>query len=66
MLGFRIVIPVAVAVVQFMIRAAGLAFLCGPDSGEANITFDCYDAEQTASNLVVSEVIVEVNPDFSE
>jgi hypothetical protein len=51
---------------EFMIRAAGLAYLCGPDSGEANYTFDCSDVEQSGTDLVVSKVIVEADQDFSE
>jgi hypothetical protein len=51
---------------EFMIRAAGLAYLCGPDSGEAEYTYDCGDVEQTGSNLVVSKIMVQVSNNFSE
>jgi hypothetical protein len=51
---------------EFMIRAAGLGYLCGPDSGEANYTFDCFDVEQAGTDLVVSKVVVEAERDFSE
>lgn len=52
---------------EFMVRAAGLGYLCSPASGEANYTFDCDDAEQSGSGLVVTEFVVEVaGGDYSE
>jgi hypothetical protein len=51
---------------EFMLRAAGLSYLCSTASGEANFTYDCEDAEQTGSGLVVTKLTVEVEDDFSE
>lgn len=49
-----------------MIRAAGLPFLCSNLSGEANITYDCGDVEQTGDDLVVSQVVIEASSAFGE
>jgi len=51
---------------EFMLRAAGLKYLCSNKSGQADFTYDCQDVEQTASNLVVTKLVLEVNQDFSE
>ena len=45
---------------SFMLRAAGLPWLCSNTSGQRDDTYDCQDIEQSASDLVVSKVIVEV------
>ena len=42
---------------DFMLRAAGLPYLCSEASGQANYTYDCSDTEQTADNLVVSQTV---------
>jgi hypothetical protein len=51
---------------EFMVRAAGLGYLCSPASGEANMTYDCGDAEQNADGLVVTEFLLEVENKSSE
>jgi hypothetical protein len=51
---------------DFMLRAAGLQYLCSDASGERNYTYDCDDAEQTGDDLVVSQFIVEMSNEWSE
>jgi hypothetical protein len=47
---------------DFMIRAAGLGYLCST----SQYVFDCADAEQTEDDLVVSKVVVEADSRYSE
>ena len=49
----------------FMLRAAGLPYLCSNASGQRDRTFDCRDVEQDGSDLVVSEYVVEATRVFS-
>ena len=51
---------------DFMLRAAGLPYLCSNASGEADRTFDCSDAEQTGDDLVVSQFTIEMTDQWSE
>ena len=52
---------------EFMVRAAGLGYLCSNASGEKDYTYDCDDAEQAGTGLVVSQFLVEVaGNDWSE
>ena len=48
-----------------MLRAAGLPWLCSNASGERDITYDCQDIEQSATDLVVTQVIVEADVRYS-
>ena len=43
-----------------MLRAAGLPYLCSPESGVAKYTYDCSDVEQTADDLVVCIVLCQL------
>ena len=51
---------------DFMLRAAGLPWLCSEKSGLANVTYDCQDGEQTAGDLVVTKVLVEASSRWAE
>lgn len=51
---------------DFMLRAAGLPYLCSPESGVAKYTYDCDDVEQTADDLVISKTIIEADSRWSE
>lgn len=51
---------------DFMLRAAGLPWLCSAKSGLANVTYDCQDGEQTAGDLVVTKVLVEASSRWAE
>jgi len=50
---------------SFMLRAAGLPWLCSNTSGQRDNTYDCQDIEQSANDLVVTKVIVEADSRFS-
>ena len=49
----------------FMLRAAGLPWLCSNSSGQKDETFDCRDVEQSGPDLLVSEYVVEADARFS-
>jgi len=51
---------------EFMVRAAGLGYLCSNASGEASATYDCSDAEQAGDHLVVTQFVIETERIFSE
>ena len=51
---------------EFMVRAAGLGYLCSNASGEASATYDCSDAEQAGDHLVVTQFVIEAERIFSE
>jgi hypothetical protein len=49
----------------FMLRAAGLPYLCSNSSGMSDRTFDCHDVEQHGADLVVSQYQIEADSRFS-
>ncbi len=49
----------------FMLRAAGLPWLCSNSSGLKDETFDCRDVEQSGGDLLVSEFVIEADSRFS-